>query len=95
KEDALGMVGTFILMPMSLFSGVLFPFKFMPDAMQKIGSCFPQRWIALAIEKMQLSGSMTSGWKETLMVLILSAILFTMGIVLEGKTGKPRAVKAK
>ncbi len=27
KEDALGMIGTFILMPMALFSGVLFPFK--------------------------------------------------------------------
>ena len=56
KEDALGFVGTFILMPMSLFSGVLFPYRFMPAWMQKVGACFPQRWIALAIEKMQISG---------------------------------------
>ncbi len=90
KEDTLGMVGTFILMPMSLFSGVLFPFKFMPDVMQKIGSCFPQRWIALAIEKMQLSGSIMSGWKEALMVLILSAILFTIGVIFEGGRGKAK-----
>lgn len=80
KEDGLGFVGTFVLMPMSLFAGVLFPYRFMPSVMQKIGACFPQRWIALAIEKMQESGAIFSAWKEMLMVLGLSVILFIVGM---------------
>ncbi|MBO6299095.1 MAG: ABC transporter permease [Lachnospiraceae bacterium] len=90
KEDALGFVGTFILMPMSLFSGVLFPFRYMPQAMQRIGSCFPQRWIAYGIEKMQQSGAISSGLKEALMVLVVSVVLFVIGMCYEGKTNKSK-----
>ena len=90
KEDGLGFVGTFILMPMSLFAGVLFPFKFMPEIMQKIGSCFPQRWISLGIEKMQQSGSILSGWREALMVLVLSALLFIIGMICDSSQIKKR-----
>ncbi|MCR4642225.1 MAG: ABC transporter permease [Lachnospiraceae bacterium] len=88
KEDALGFVGTFILMPMSLFSGVLFPFRYMPQAMQRIGSCFPQRWIAYGIEKMQQSGAVSSCFKEVLMVLALSVLLFVVGMGYESKNIK-------
>ena len=95
KEDALGFVGTFILMPMSLFSGVLFPFKYMPETMQKIGSLFPQRWIASGIEKMQQSGRVGSCFKEAVMVLALSAILFLIGICCEGSQNKTKKRRAK
>ena len=88
KEDSLSFVGTFILMPMSLFAGVLFPFRFMPEAMRNIGSCFPQRWIAGGIEKIQTSGSITGAWPEILMTLGLSAILFVIGIVCERSHNK-------
>ncbi len=91
KEDALGFVGTFILMPMSLFSGVLFPYRFMPAWMQKVGACFPQRWIALAIEKMQISGQIMSGWREIVMVLGLSIILFIIGINCDGSKKTERS----
>ncbi|MCR5105965.1 MAG: ABC transporter permease [Eubacterium sp.] len=80
KEDALGFVGTFILMPMSLFSGVLFPFKYMPEVMQKIGACFPQRWIAHGIENIQQTGTVQSCFKDAVMVLALSIVLFVIGI---------------
>ena len=80
KEESLGFVGTFILMPMALFAGVLFPYRFMPGVMQRIGACFPQRWIGLGIEKIQTTGSVISCWKEALMVLGLSVILFIIGI---------------
>ena len=93
KEESLSFVGTFILMPMSLFSGVLFPFQFMPEVMQKIGSCFPQRWIALGIEKIQKSGSVLSGWRESLMVLGLSLVLFIIGINCESRRKIKRRVK--
>ena len=90
KEDALGFVGTFILMPMSLFSGVLFPFKYMPEGMQRIGACFPQRWIALGIEKIQQSGSVISCYREAGMVILLSAVLFTIGINCESSKNKTK-----
>ena len=80
KEDSLGFVGTFILMPMSLFSGVLFPFKYMPEVMQKIGACFPQRWIAHGIENIQQTGTVQSCFKDAAMVIVLSIILFVIGI---------------
>lgn len=95
KEEALSFVGTFILMPMALFAGVLFPFRFMPETMQKIGSCFPQRWIALGIEKIQKSGSITSGWREALMVLGLSLILFIIGINCESRQKQNKARRVK
>jgi len=94
KEDGLGFVGTFVLMPMSLFAGVLFPYRFMPPVMQKIGACFPQRWIALGIEKMQQSGAVFSAWKEMLMVLGLSAILFILGMNCESSKLIKRRVKS-
>ncbi len=92
KEDALGFVGTFILMPMSLFSGVLFPFKYMPQAMQRIGSFFPQRWIAYGIEKMQQSGNIRSCFREAAMVLVLSVILFLIGMSYEVKNKSKRRI---
>jgi ABC-2 type transport system permease protein len=95
KEDALGFVGTFILMPMSLFSGVLFPFRFMPQTMQKIGSLFPQRWIALGIEKMQKSGEITSGYREAFMVIALSIVLFVIGMTCESSQNKKRKRRIK
>ena len=94
KEESLGFVGTFILMPMALFAGVLFPFHFMPESMQKIGSCFPQRWIALGIEEIQRSGSVASCLKEVLMVLGLSAVLFVIGINCESSHNKKRRLKS-
>ena len=95
KEDALGFVGTFILMPMSLFSGVLFPFRFMPQTMQRIGSLFPQRWIALGIEKMQKSGEIASGFREALMVIALSVVLFVIGMTCESSQNKKRKRRIK
>lgn len=93
REESLSFVGTFILMPMALFAGVLFPFRFMPEAMQKIGSCFPQRWIALGIEKIQKSGSVVSCWREAAMVIGLSLILFIVGINCESSQIQNRRIK--
>ena len=93
KEESLGFVGTFILMPMALFAGVLFPYRFMPVAMQRIGACFPQRWIGLGIEKIQTTGSVISCWKEALMVLGLSVILFIIGINCENSKKNKGRIK--
>lgn len=81
KEDSLWFMASFVLLPMSLFSGVLFPYEFMPKAMQMIGACFPQRWIAHGIEEIQNSGSILSAVPDMLMVLGLSALLFIIAVI--------------
>lgn len=81
KEDSLWFMASFVLLPMSLFSGVLFPYEFMPKAMQIIGACFPQRWVASGIEAIQQTGKISSAFGQMGMVLGLSAILFLCAVV--------------
>lgn len=80
KEDSLWFMASFVLLPMALFSGVLFPYEFMPDIMKKIGSLFPQRWISLGIENMQKSGTIAAALPQMAMVLGLSAVLFAAAV---------------
>ncbi len=81
KEDNLWFMASFVLLPMALFSGVLFPYEFMPDIMKKIGSLFPQRWISLGIENMQKSGTITAAVPQIGMILGLSAVLFMIAVI--------------
>lgn len=80
KEEALWFLAVFVLTPMGLFSGVLFPYEFMPATMQKIGSFFPQRWISHGIEVMQESGSIMAALPNMLLILGTSVILFTCAV---------------
>ena len=80
KEDSLWFMASFVLLPMALFSGVLFPYEFMPDIMKKIGALFPQRWISHGIEKMQRSGTITAAIPQMAMVLGASAVLFVTAV---------------
>lgn len=81
KEDSLWFFATFILFPMGLFSGILFPFEFMPPAMQAVGSLFPQRWICAGIEAIQQSGSVGAALPELGLILGLSAVLLAIAVV--------------
>ena len=82
KEDSLWFMGTFVLMPMALFSGVLFPYEYMPDVMQAIGACFPQRWIQNGISAIQKTGDIAGALPYLAMVLGLSAVLFTIAVIM-------------
>lgn len=79
SDDGLWMFSAFVLMPMSMFSGILFPYEFMPQAMQVIGSCFPHRWIAKGVEIIQQSGSLSGTLPYMGMLLILCIVLFAVG----------------
>ena len=81
KEDSLWFMASFVLLPMALFSGVLFPYEFMPEIMKKIGTCFPQRWISLGIENMQRTGMVSAAIPQMGMVLGLSALLFAAAVI--------------
>lgn len=86
SEDGLWIFSAFILMPMALFSGILFPYEFMPQAMQMIGSCFPHRWIAKSIEIMQKTGSIADTVPNIALLLGLSFLLFAIGAIKTKKT---------
>ncbi|MCM1538433.1 MAG: ABC transporter permease [bacterium] len=90
KEESLWIVGSAILMPMGLLSGILFPYDTMPKAMKIAAHFCPQRWIAAGIEQMQRTGRILSAYPEMLMVTGLTAILMTGGILIStrnrGKT---------
>ncbi len=86
SEDGLWIFSAFILMPMALFSGILFPYEFMPQAMQVIGACFPHRWIARSIEIMQKTGSIADTVPYIALLLGLSFVLFAFGAIKTKKT---------
>ena len=92
KEDSLWFMGTFVLMPMALFSGVLFPYEYMPDVMQAIGACFPQRWIQNGISAIQKTGDIAGALPYIAMVLGLSAVLFTIAVIMSAPK-KARSAK--
>ena len=81
KEDSLWFMASFVLLPMALFSGVLFPYEFMLELMQKIGACCPQRWIAHGIETIQRTGTLTSAIPDMILILGLSGVLFALAVV--------------
>jgi ABC-2 type transport system permease protein len=74
-----------VLMPMGIFSGVIFPFDYMPKALKIIGSCCPQRWISHGIERIQETGSFTSALTDVALILGLSVLLFVIGAYRNGK----------
>ncbi|MCM1054012.1 MAG: ABC transporter permease [Bacteroides sp.] len=82
KEESLWIVGSAILMPMGLLSGVMFPYDTMPNAMKIAANFCPQRWIATGIERMQETGSIMAAYPEMLMVIGLAVILMVGGILI-------------
>jgi ABC-2 type transport system permease protein len=84
-SQTLESMATLVLMPMGIFSGVLFPFDYMPKVLKIIGSCCPQRWISHGIERIQETGSFTSALTDVALILGLSVILFVIGAYRNGK----------
>ncbi|MCM1096868.1 MAG: ABC transporter permease [Ruminococcus flavefaciens] len=92
EEESLWIVGSAVLMPMGLLSGVLFPYDTMPKAMKIAADFCPQRWIAAGIERMQQTGSILSAYPQMLMVTGLAVIFMAGGILISGrKSGKGHA----
>ncbi|MCM1189611.1 MAG: ABC transporter permease [bacterium] len=89
EEESLWIVGSAVLMPMGLLSGVLFPYDTMPKAMKIAADFCPQRWIAAGIERMQQTGSILSAYPQMLTVTGLAVIFMACGILISGrKSGK-------
>ena len=85
SSETLETMTTMVLMPMGLFSGILFPFSYMPKVFRIIGSCCPQRWISHGVEQIQKTGSFTGALPDICLILGLSAVLYTIGVYRNGK----------
>lgn len=88
EEGAVWNVGVLVLLPTSILSGALLPFEAMPELMQKIGSLFPQRWIASAVEILQDGGTLMDTAKPLSMVMGISIVMFVVSAVMLGKVRK-------
>lgn len=82
NEGAVWNVGVLVVLPSSVLSGALLPFEAMPELMQKIGSIFPQRWIASAVEILQDGGTLLDTAKPLGMVLGASLVMFAVSSVM-------------
>ncbi len=87
-ESAVWNVGVLVILPSSVLSGALLPFEAMPELMQKIGSVFPQRWIASAVEILQDGGTLMDTAKPLGLVLVISLLMFVVSAVKLSKVSK-------
>lgn len=82
KDDgAVWSFGVMVLLPTSILSGALFPFEAMPKPLRAVGSIFPQRWIARAVEILQEGGSVADTVLPLAGVLVLSVVFFVIASV--------------
>ena len=87
-ESAVWNIGVLIILPSSVLSGALLPFEAMPEIMQKIGSVFPQRWIASAVEILQDGGTLMDTVKPLGLVLGVSLIMFVVSSIMLSRVRK-------
>ena len=80
-EGAVWSVGVLFLLPSSVLSGAMLPFKAMPELMQKVGSIFPQRWMTLAVETLQDGGTLGEAAMPLIGILVLAAVMFVIASV--------------
>lgn len=77
-EGAVWNVGVMVVLPSSVLAGALLPFESMPKLMQTIGSIFPQRWIASAVEILQDGGTLADAVMPLAAVLGVSLVMFVI-----------------
>jgi ABC-2 type transport system permease protein len=71
------MVGT--MLPTMLLSGFIFPIESMPWPLRAISNVVPARWFVLVARAIMLKGiGLTYLWRETLVLLLMAAVLLTL-----------------
>ncbi|MGL6200499.1 MAG: ABC transporter permease [Lachnospiraceae bacterium] len=79
SEESLQGVSTLVLVS-AFFSGMLFPFDYMPKVFKMIGNCCPQRWIVKGIENIQVSGTFSAALPQIGLVFTLTLIFLIIGV---------------
>jgi ABC-2 type transport system permease protein len=76
RDGLLWYIAVILILPTSILSGAFWPFSYMPEIMQMIGNCFPQRWIVIAIEKLQSGLGFSAAVPYLLAIVALSVLMF-------------------
>jgi ABC-2 type transport system permease protein len=70
-----------LLLPAILLSGFIFPIENMPVALQYLSVVMPPRWFIVVVKNIMLKGAgIAHVWKETLVLLGMTALLLTVSI---------------
>jgi ABC-2 type transport system permease protein len=71
------MVGT--MLPTMLLSGFIFPIESMPWPLRAISNIVPARWFVIVARAIMLKGTgLDYLWRETLVLLLMAAVLLTL-----------------
>lgn len=80
KQSSLTLVGQCLFLPTIMFSGIMFPAKFLPKPMQVIGEILP------ATQGMQLISEGVLQITPLLILFLLTAVAFTVSVILFRRT---------
>jgi len=70
-----------MMLPTMLLTGFMFPIENMPWPMQVLSNLVPSRWYFIAVKNVMLKGlGFASVWKETLILMGMCTILFTVSL---------------
>jgi ABC-2 type transport system permease protein len=70
-----------MLLPTIMFSGFMFPIENMPKPLQIISNIVPAKWYFLIVKSIMIKGlGLGAIWKETLILLGMTLILFVLSI---------------
>jgi ABC-2 type transport system permease protein len=71
-----------LLLPTILLSGFIFPVASMPLPLQVISNIIPAKWYLIIVRAIMLKGaSFSYVWKETMVLVVMTAILVTASII--------------
>ena len=83
KTQQAAMMGSLMgmMLPTLLLTGFLFPIENMPLPMQWLSNIVPSRWYFIIVKRVMLKGmGFTAVWKETLILAVMSLLLFAISI---------------
>lgn len=70
-----------MLLPTMLFSGFMFPIENMPIPLQVISNIVPAKWYYIIVKSIMIKGlGFSSIWKETLILLGMTLLLFAVSL---------------
>ena len=70
-----------MLLPTMLFSGFMFPIENMPIPLQVISNVVPSKWYYIIVKSIMIKGlGFAAIWKETLVLLFITLVLFLVSI---------------
>ena len=64
-----------------MLSGSFWPYDYMSNTLQKIGSFLPPRWILGSVEKLQDGGGIINIVPEIIGLILVSVVLFLATII--------------